>query len=53
MIKVNCGEGTKQDEEIMKKYNIDGYPTIIKFINGKPTLYRGDRDADSFADVFK
>lgn len=53
MIKVNCGEGTEQDQEVMKKYNVDGYPTIIKFVNGKPTLYRGDRDADSFADIFK
>ena len=34
MIKVNCGEGTKEDKEIMKKYDIDGYPTIIIFENG-------------------
>jgi thiol-disulfide isomerase/thioredoxin len=52
MIRVNCGEGSNHDKEIMKKYSIEGYPTIIKFINGKPTLYRGDRDADSFKDIF-
>jgi len=53
MIKVNCGEGTEKDQEVMKKYNIDGYPTIIKFINGTPSLYRGDRDSDSLKEVFQ
>ena len=53
MIKVNCGEGNEKDQEVMKKYSIDGYPTIIKFVNGKPSLYRGDRDSDSFKDVFQ
>jgi thiol-disulfide isomerase/thioredoxin len=52
MIMVNCGEGTDEDQKIMKKYNVDGYPTIIKFVNGTPSLYRGDRDADSFKDIF-
>lgn len=52
MIKVNCGEGTDDDKKIMKKYTIDGYPTIIKFVEGKPSLYRGERDADSFKKVF-
>ena len=51
MIKVNCGEGNEKDQEIMKKYNIDGYPTIIKFINGKPQMYQGNRDADSFMEA--
>lgn len=53
MIMVNCGEGTDEDQKVMKKYNVDGYPTIIKFVNGTPSLYRGDRDADSFKDMFK
>ncbi len=53
MIKVNCGEGTDEDQRIMKKYSIDGYPTIIKFVNGKATLYQGDRDADSFKEMFQ
>ena len=52
MIMVNCGEGTDEDQKVMKKYNVDGYPTIIKFVNGTPSLYRGDRDADSFKDIF-
>ena len=53
MIKVNCGEGTDEDQRIMKKYSIDGYPTIIKFVNGKATLYQGDRDSDSFKEMFQ
>ena len=53
MIKVNCGEGTDEDQRVMKKYSIDGYPTIIKFVNGKATLYQGDRDADSFKEMFQ
>jgi thioredoxin-like negative regulator of GroEL len=52
MIKVNCGEGTDKDQAIMKKYNIDGYPTIIQFVNGKPQLYQGERDSASFKEVF-
>jgi thiol-disulfide isomerase/thioredoxin len=51
MIKVNCGEGTPADQSIMKKYSIDGYPTIIKFIDGKPQLYQGNRDGESFKDA--
>jgi protein disulfide-isomerase-like protein len=52
MIKVNCGDGKDKDQEIMKKYKIDGYPTIIKFVNGTPKVYNGDRDADSFKNLF-
>lgn len=51
MIKVNCGEGTPADQKIMKKYSIDGYPTIIKFVNGKPQLYQGERDPESFKEA--
>ena len=52
MIKVNCGEGTKEDKAIMEKYNIDGYPTIIIFDNGTPSTYEGGRSkADLLAIV--
>lgn len=51
MIKVNCGEGTSADQKIMKKYSIDGYPTIIKFVNGKAQLYQGERDVESFKEA--
>ena len=51
MIMVNCGEGTPADQKIMKKYSIDGYPTIIKFVNGKAQLYQGERDPESFKEA--
>ncbi len=51
MIKINCGEGTPADQKIMKKYSIDGYPTIIKFVDGKPQLYQGDRDPEGFKEA--
>ena len=51
MIKVNCGEGTPADQKIMKKYSIDGYPTIIKFVNGKAQMYQGERDPESFKEA--
>jgi thiol-disulfide isomerase/thioredoxin len=51
MIKVNCGEGTPADNKIMKKYSIEGYPTIIKFVDGKPQLYQGEREPESFKEA--
>ena len=45
MIKVNCGEPNKNEthKEIMKKYEIAGYPTI-KLIEGTTvTEYEGER----------
>lgn len=51
MIMVNCGEGTPADQKIMKKYSIDGYPTIIKFVEGKPQLYQGEREPESFKEA--
>jgi len=52
MIKVNCGEGTKDDKAVMEKYNIDGYPTIIIFQDGKPSKYEGNRSKDDFLGLF-
>ena len=34
MIKIDCGGKTAGEQEIMKKYEIEGYPTIIHFENG-------------------
>lgn len=48
MLKVNCGKKSEEEEEIMKKYNIEGYPTILVFKNGKPTDYEGDRTSEAF-----
>ena len=51
MIKVNCGEGTPADQKVMKNYSIDGYPTIIKFVEGTPQLYQGERVPESFKEA--
>ena len=48
MIKINCGGDSEEEKEIMKKYNIDGYPTILIFENGKPTMYDDERTKESF-----
>ena len=52
MIKVNCGEGTKEEKAIMDKYDIDGYPTIIIFQDGKPSKYEGNRNKEDFLGLF-
>lgn len=52
MIKVNCGGGTDSDKEIMEKYSIDGYPTIIVFENGNATPYNGKRTKEDFIEAF-
>ena len=52
MIKVNCGGGSDKDKEIMSKYNVEGYPTIIVFEDGKPSEYTGNRTVDDFLSIF-
>jgi protein disulfide-isomerase-like protein len=51
MIKVNCGEGTIEDKKIMEKYQVDGYPTIIIFEDGKPKKYDGKRTKEDLLAV--
>ena len=48
MLKMNCGGGTEEEKEIMSKYNIDGYPTIIVFDNGVASPYEGKRTKEAF-----
>jgi thiol-disulfide isomerase/thioredoxin len=52
MIMVNCGEGTEDDKAVMEKYSVDGYPTILKFVDGTPTLYQGERTSEGFKKIF-
>ena len=48
MIKLNLGENTKENEDLMKKYNVDGFPTILKLSNGSiKEVYSGARDEKS------
>ena len=48
MIKIDVGGKNPEHKEVMKKYQIDGFPTILVFENGTPTPYKGDRSVDSF-----
>lgn len=46
LVKVDCGDSSNNEKhaEIMKKYSIKGYPTILSFDeSGKSTEYDGDR----------
>ena len=47
MVKINCGEGTPEQKQLMSKYDVDGYPTILIVDNGKATPYEGDRTEDA------
>jgi protein disulfide-isomerase-like protein len=52
MIKINCGDKDEKSSELMSKYNVEGFPTIIIFDNGTPTEYNGGRKAEDFLSVF-
>ena len=45
MVKVNCGDPNKNEshKEIMKKYEITGYPTIKLIEGNKVSEYEGER----------
>jgi thiol-disulfide isomerase/thioredoxin len=45
-------ETKKKNAEITKKYNINGYPTIMLFSNGTQTPYEGPRTVDGFIGAF-
>ena len=49
MVKINVGGKDNGEDAIMKKYGIDGFPTIFKFSNGNKTgTYEGERNKDAF-----
>lgn len=49
LMKVDCGKPNENNDhkEIMEKYQIDGYPTILVFEEGKAKPYDGKRDVPS------
>lgn len=53
MLKVNCGDDNDESKKLMKKYDINGYPTIILFVNGRPTPYDGERTQEGFIEALK
>ena len=46
IIDFKCDLNTGNDEICKQKYNIDGYPTIKLFHDGKEINYNGDRSLD-------
>ena len=52
LIKVECGDASNNEKhsEIMKKYSIKGYPTILSFDeSGNHSEYEGDRSKEGVA----
>lgn len=50
LMKVECGDASNNEkhEELMKKYSIKGYPTILSFDeNGQHTEYKEDRSKNA------
>jgi len=41
MLKVNVGDKTDEQEALLTKYKIDGFPTVLVFQNGTPSPYVG------------
>jgi thiol:disulfide interchange protein len=48
MIQIDVGGKTAEQKELMDKYQIDGFPTILVFQQGVPTPYQGSRSVDAF-----
>lgn len=53
MIKIDVGGKSPEHKELMKKYQIDGFPTILVFQNGTPAPYKGERSVDSFLQTIR
>jgi protein disulfide-isomerase-like protein len=47
MLRVNVGDDTPEHKQLMKEYNIKGFPTIIIFKDGIPTEYNGPRNVEA------
>ena len=53
MIKIDVGGKDPEHKDLMKKYQIEGFPTILVFQNGTPVTYKGDRSVDSFLETLQ
>ena len=42
MLKVNVGDKTDEQEALLTKYNIDGFPTVLVFQKRTPSPYVGE-----------
>ena len=52
MLMVNCGDDGKGVSDLMGKYNIKGYPTIIIFEDGEHKEYNGERTLEDLLALF-
>jgi protein disulfide-isomerase-like protein len=48
MIKVDVGGKSKEEQALVEKYGVDGFPTILVFQNGSHEPYQGERSVDAF-----
>jgi thioredoxin 1 len=48
MIKVDVGGKTPEQTQLMKKYNVSGFPTIIMFEDGKVKGVMSERTKEAF-----
>jgi protein disulfide-isomerase-like protein len=47
MLKVNVGGKTAEEEALLKKYKIDGFPTVMIFQSGEGKPYDGERTKEA------
>jgi len=47
------GETAAENQALMDKYKIDGFPTILVFQNGKSVPYEGPRTVEAFLEKLK
>ena len=53
MVMIDVGGKSADQQALIDKYQIDGFPTIMIFQNGKPEPYSGKRDAEAFLKSLK
>ena len=53
MVKINVGDKTDEQDALIAKYNIDGFPTILVFQNGTPTPYVGEQTKEMFKKILE
>ena len=51
MLKVNVGDKTDEQEALLTKYKIDGFPTVLVFQNGTASPYSGEYKEAMFQSI--
>ena len=47
MLKVDVGGESDEEKALLKKYNIDGFPTVMIFQSGNGKPYEGEKTKDT------